>query len=91
MQEEKLTMTTDTGDTVDFYVLEETRVNGMDYLMVTDAAGEDEDGECYILKDVSGAEESDAVYVFVENDDELNYLYPIFTELLSDMDVDIRR
>ena len=41
---------------VDFYVLEETRIHGKDYLLVTDAP-EDEDGECYILKDVSGENE----------------------------------
>lgn len=90
-QEEKITLQTDTGESVDFYVLEETRINGMNYLMVTDAEDEDEEGECYILKDVSRAEESEAVYEFVENDDELDYLFKIFTELLSDMEVEIRK
>ena len=52
MQEEKkITLRTDQDETVDFYVLEETRINGMDYLMVTDSM-EDEDGECYVLKDL---------------------------------------
>ena len=50
-QEEKITLQTDDGEAVDFYVLEETRINGMNYLMVTDAQ-EEEDGECYVLKDV---------------------------------------
>ena len=54
MQEEKITLQTDNGEAVDFYVLEETRINGMNYLMVTDS-NEGEDGECYVLKDVSGA------------------------------------
>lgn len=90
-QEEKITLQTDDGASVDFYVLEETRINGMNYLMVTDAEDEDEEGECYILKDVSRAEESEAVYEFVENDDELDYLFKIFTELLSDMEVEIRK
>lgn len=89
-QEEKITLETDDGEQVDFYVLEETRINGMNYLMVTDSE-EDEDGECYILKDVSGAEERDAVYEFVENDEELDYLYRIFTELLEDMELEIRK
>ena len=89
-QEEKITLRTDEGEEVDFYVLEETRINGMNYLMVTDSQ-EDEDGECYVLKDVSGSEESEAVYEFVENDDELEYLYRIFTELLEDMDVEIQK
>ena len=89
-QEEKITLQTDTGELVDFYVLEETRINGMNYLMVTDAE-EDDDGECYILKDVSKEEDSDAIYEFVENDDELDYLYRIFTELLEDMEVEIQK
>lgn len=90
MQEEKITLQTDTGEAVDFYVLEETRINGMNYLMVTDSE-EDEDGECYVLKDVSGSADSEAVYEFVENDDELDYLYRIFAELLEDMDVDLQK
>lgn len=90
-QEEKITLQTDTGELVDFYVLEETRINGMNYLMVTDAEEDDEDGECYILKDVSKDDDSDAIYEFVENDDELDYLYRIFTELLEDMEVELQK
>jgi len=90
-QEEKITLQTEDGEFVDFYVLEETRINGMNYLMVTDSEDDEEDGECYILKDVSKAEDSDAVYEFVENDDELDYLYRIFTELMEDMEVEIRK
>ncbi len=90
-QEEKITLQTEDGEHVDFYVLEETRINGMNYLLVTDSQEEDEDGECYILKDVSKAEDSDAVYEFVENDDEMDYLFRIFTELIEDMDVELRK
>ncbi|MCI9558247.1 DUF1292 domain-containing protein [Clostridiaceae bacterium] len=91
MQEEKkITLRTDQDETVDFYVLEETRINGMDYLMVTDSM-EDEDGECYVLKDLSDSGDSEAVYEFVENEDELDYLYRIFAELLDDMDVDLQK
>lgn len=89
-QEEKITLQTDAGESVDFYVLEETRINGMNYLMVTDS-GEDEDGECYILKDVSRPEDSDAMYEFVENDDELEYLFKIFTELLDGSGVELQK
>ena len=90
IQEEKITLETDTGESVDFYVLEETRISGMNYLMVTDS-GEDEDGECYILKDRSKAEETDALYEFVEDDDEIDYLFKIFTELIDDMDVELEK
>ena len=83
-------MTADSGESVDFYVLEETRIGGTDYLLVTDEM-DDEDGECYILKDLSGAEDDQAVYEFVENDEELDYLYRIFSELLNDADVEIEK
>ena len=88
--ENKITMTADSGESVDFYVLEETRIGGTDYLLVTDEM-DDEDGEFYILKDLYGAEDDQAVYEFVENDEELDYLYRIFSELLNDADVEIEK
>lgn len=90
-EEKKITLTTDNGETVDFYVLEETRINGRNYLLVTDAADEDDEGECYILKDLSKQEEALALYEFVEDDNEIDYLYKIFSELLEDADVDIEK
>ena len=44
-REDMITMVTDSGESVDFYVLEETRINARSYLLVTDAP-EGEDGEC---------------------------------------------
>ena len=88
-EEKKITLTTDTGETVDFYVLEETRINGMNYLLVTDSADDDDEGECYILKDLSKQEETQALYEFVEDDNEIDYLFKIFSELLDGADVDI--
>ena len=83
-----ISMLTDDGSMVDFFVLEETRINGENYLLVTDR-GEEEDGDCYILKDISRPEDAEAVYEFVEEDDELDYLYRIFSELVSDMDIEL--
>lgn len=73
-----------------FYVLEETRIHGKDYLLVTDAP-EDEDGECYILKDVSGENDSEALFEFVEDDRELDGVMGIFEELLKDADVELEK
>ena len=89
-EEKKITLVTDDGGAVDFYVLEETRINGMSYLLVTDAA-DDEEGECYILKDLSESDDADALYEFVEYDNEIDYLFKIFSELLEDADVDIEK
>lgn len=87
-EEKKITMITDSDESVDFYVLEETRISGTNYLLVTDAEEDEEDGECYILKDLSKAEEAEAVYEFVEDDHEIDYLYKIFSELLEDVDIE---
>jgi hypothetical protein len=90
-EEKKITLTTDSGDMVGFYVLEETRINNMNYLLVTDSADEDKEGECYILKDLSKSEESEALYEFVEDDNEIDYLFKIFSELLDGADVEIEK
>ena len=84
-----ISMITDDGSMVDFFVLEKTRINGKNYLMVTDSQ-EEEDGECYILKDISRPEDSEAIYEFVEDDEELDFLYRIFLELVSDMEIDLK-
>ena len=57
---EKITFTLEDGETVDFYVLEQTRLGGIDYILVTDS--EDEDGEALILKDISAPEDMEALY-----------------------------
>ena len=89
MSEEKMiTLETEEGESLDFYVLEQTKINGISYLLVTDT--EDEDGECYILKDLSKAEDAEAVYEFVEDDSEMEDLFKIFTELMEDMDVELK-
>ncbi len=89
MSEEKMiTLETEEGESLDFYVLEQTKINGISYLLVTDT--EDEDGECYILKDRSKAEDAEAVYEFVEDDSEMEDLFKIFTELMEDMDVELK-
>ena len=75
----------DSQETVDFFVLEQTRINGADYILVTDA--EDGDGEALILKDLSEDGEQEAVYVIVEDDDELEALSVIFGEMLEDVDL----
>ena len=86
----RITIKDEDGNNIILSVLEATRINGINYLLTTDAA-EDEDGECYILKDISAPEDPEAVYSFVENDDELTYLFSIFTELMQDSDTELTR
>ena len=87
MTEERKIMLVDDEQTLPFYVVEETKLNGVNYLLVTEG-DEDEDGDWYILKDMSGAEDTEALYEFVEDEDELEGLMKIFEELLEDVDLE---
>lgn len=77
----------DTNEEVEFYVVEETRINNTNYLLVTENET-DEEADAYILKDTSKPEDTDAVYEIVEDDDELEYVSRIFAEILDDIDIE---
>ena len=81
---EQIAFQTDEGEVL-FFVLEETRVNGVNYLLVSEDA--EDDTECYIMKDTSDETEAEAVYEFVENEEELRALGKIFAELLDDTEI----
>lgn len=44
----------------------------------------------HLKRPVKG-EDADALYEFVEDDEEMDYLYKIFAELMDDMDVDLEK
>jgi len=73
-------------ETVEFFVLEETRINNINYILVTEQ--EEGDAEALILKDLSQAEEEEAIYEIVEDDDELEYVSNIFSQILDDIDLE---
>ena len=75
----------DSGESVDFYVLEQTRINGTNYILVTDS--EEDDGEALILKDLSEDGEQEAIYEIVEDDDELEVISKIFSQMLEDVEL----
>ena len=69
----------DTKEKIEFYVLEETQINGKKFLFVTEE--EDGDSEAYILKEIAD-ENDDVVYEMVEDDNELAALGKVFAELM---------
>ncbi len=78
----------ETEEEVEFTVLEQTRINNVNYLLVSE--GETEQGEeiVYILKDLSEDTEAEARYQMVEDDNEMDYVTKIFAELLEDVDIE---
>ena len=89
---EKLVFQTEDGKEVEFEVVESTRVNGADYLLVTtddttvyDSENDDDDSEAVlILKDTSAPESEEALYEFVYDEEELDAVFKIFEQLLDE-------
>lgn len=87
-KQEKIIFTTDDNEEVEFYVLEQTKLNGINYILVTDSDDEeDEEAEALILKDVSSEEDEEAIYDVVEDDNELMLIAKIFEETLEDIEL----
>ncbi len=83
---EKITFVPDGGEAVDFYVLEQTTIGGVNYILVTDAE-ENEEGEAYILKDMSDSDAEERVYSMVEDDTEFDAVSAVFENILEDIDL----
>ena len=77
----------ETKEEVEFFVLEQTKISGNTYILVTDS--EEDEAECLILKDTSLAEEKESVYEIVEDDVELSAVLKVFEELLEDIDIEM--
>ena len=73
-------------EAVDFYVLEETMIGGVTYILVTDT--EDEDGDALILKDLSQDGEEEALYAIGEEDGELAAVADVFRSMMGDIDLE---
>ena len=69
------------------YVLEQTRLAGRDYILVTESLDEEE-GAAQILKDVSSPEDQEAVYDSVGDEQELDGVASVFADMLEDVDLE---
>ncbi|AYA98930.1 DUF1292 domain-containing protein [Lachnoanaerobaculum umeaense] len=78
---------TEDGENIEFNIIDETKLNGISYILVTDSP-QDESGDCYIMKDISSEDEEEANYIFVEDENELNAVFEIF-EKMMDEDIEI--
>ena len=82
---EKIKFTLDTQESVEFYVLEHTKLGGNQYILVTDT--QEGDGEALILKEVSAQGLRESVYETVEDDTELEAVAAVFENLLEDIEL----
>ena len=78
---------TESGETVEFYVEEQTIINGVDYILVTDS--EEDEADAYILKDLSADTDPEAEYVMVEDEVELEAVSKVFAQMMEDVDIEM--
>ena len=88
MEGGRIRLQSDEGN-LELEILEETVVNGVNYILVTDAP-EGEDGTCYVMKDISAPEDEEADYVFAEGD-EAESVMDVFAKMLEGEDITIER
>lgn len=86
---EKIILNSNDEQNIELYVIDQTRLNGTNYLLVTDTEDEEADAEAYILRDMSKDSDADALYEFVEDDAELEAVSRVFTELIEDTEINI--
>ena len=84
---EKIVFYTDT-DEVEFYVIEQTRINDVNYILVADSM--DDEAEALILKETVNEEDAeDVIYSEIEDDSELEAISRVFSEILDDIDIEM--
>lgn len=82
-REEKIIFLKNNTDEVEYYVIEQTRISGVNYLLVADS--EEDDAEAMILKERSKDSESDSLYEEL-SEEEVQAVLPVFESLLDDVD-----
>ena len=84
MADNKIIFINDDGEEEELYVLEETKLNGVSYLLVSEEEDNGEDDiDVYVMKEVA-AEGDELTYEFVEDEKELDALADIFAQELED-------
>ena len=83
---EKITFRPEGEEAVEFYVLEQTRIGGFNYILVTDS--EEGDGEALIMKDISADGEEESIFDIVTDDAELDAVAGVFSNKLDDVELE---
>ena len=81
---DKIIFNLDDGQEVEFFVVEQTKIGGINYLLATDV--EEGDGEAYILKDLSSDEDEESIYEIVSDEMELDAVADMFESLVEDIE-----
>jgi len=83
MEDNKLiTFTLEDDTEIHLEVMEETKINGINYLLVVDV---DEEDSAMVLRE-EASDEQEITYTPVEDENELHAISKVFSELLEDIE-----
>lgn len=86
---QSVTFTNEDGETIECYVLEQTMLGGINYILVTDSE-EDEEATAFIMKENAKQENDEyAVYDIVDDGAELQAVAKVFAELMEDVSIEL--
>lgn len=88
--QEKIIFTTDDNEEVEFFVLEQTKINGVNYILVADASDEEE-ANALILKENSEDENEEITYDVLEDDAELRAISKVFEQIMDDIEFELEK
>lgn len=82
---EKIVFTPETEEeAIEFFVVEKARLNGVDYILVTDQP--EGDAQALILRDMAKEDSQESLYEIVSEDAELEAVSSLFASLLEDVE-----
>ena len=81
----KINIIDEEGNEIELIIIETAKFEGRDYILASESEN------AYILKDVSEDKDLDSIYEFVDDEKELAMLADVFSELISDMDIDLEK
>lgn len=75
------------GEKKEVEILEQTIIDNVTYLLVCEK--DIEEGECYIIKDISKIDDEESIFVAVDDELELNNAFKVFKNILKDEDISL--
>ena len=91
VKEENLVFTTLDDEKIELEIIEQTTINGDNYLLVCDSDAPEDEADAYILREKKNEDSNDAevIYDEVVDDIELQAVAKVFAELLDDCDIQV--
>lgn len=83
----KIPFITEDGEVIEFYVLEQTTINGMNYILVADSCDEEVEANALIFQEIREENSDEIIYRVVEDEEQLEAIAQVFEEMMDCIDI----